>query len=296
MPHTRWIDGLLTAVAARQAPTRALQAGNVYVNRRTTGARVGVEPFGGMRMSGTGPKAGGLDYLWAFVRRTDAPLEQRLATAQAARRELGRPQRTVPAAGQRTELRYDTPRGLGLLCARGDDAPWWLAAALLAGNAVALFDSPGLAPVVEALHEAGVPDEALRGRRGRHRGDARPRAPAGDRVRRDRRWAGARALYRLLGPTLPGQRSLKALLSTLDGPQAGEPGFLRRFAWPKVAAVRTLRHGADLPRGRPGAGRGGPLTIEDGPAPVAAGTGHGWLDCRAGRPRAGRLAQLVRVR
>ena len=100
-------------------------------------------------MSGTGPKAGGLDYLWAFVRRTDAPpdddaeraaagaeapslpppldLSDRgwdapLATAQAARRELGRPQRTVPAAGQRTELRYDTPRGLGLLCARGDDA------------------------------------------------------------------------------------------------------------------------------------------------------------------------------
>ena len=58
--------------------------------------------------------------------------------------------------------------------------------------------------------------------------------------------ARALSLYRLLGPTLPGQRSLKALLSTLDGPQAGEPGFLRRFAWPKVAAVRTLRHGADL--------------------------------------------------
>ena len=47
--------------------TRALQAGNVYVNRRTRGARVGVEPFGGMRMSGTGPKAGGLDYLWARI-------------------------------------------------------------------------------------------------------------------------------------------------------------------------------------------------------------------------------------
>ena len=281
--------------------TRALQAGNVYVNRRTTGARVGVEPFGGMRMSGTGPKAGGLDYLWAFVRRTDvppddeaeraaaeaeapslpppldlpdrgwdAPLEQRLAavesaavllgergehatadallaTAQAARRELGRPQRTVPAAGQRTELRYDTPRGLGLLCARGDDAPWWLAAALLAGNAVALFDSPGLVPVVEALHEAGVPDEALRGGAGDIEAMlGHARRPEIAFAATDGGPARARALYRLLGPTLPGQRSLKALLSTLDGPQAGEPGFLRRFAWPKVAAVRTLRHGADL--------------------------------------------------
>jgi predicted delta-1-pyrroline-5-carboxylate dehydrogenase group 2 len=44
-----------------------LDAGNVYVNRPTTGARVGVEPFGGHRLSGTGPKAGGPDYLWAFV-------------------------------------------------------------------------------------------------------------------------------------------------------------------------------------------------------------------------------------
>jgi hypothetical protein len=36
------------------------------------------------------------------------------------------------------------------------------------------------------------------------------------------------------------------MLSPLDGAQPGEPGFLRRFAWPKVVAVRTLRHGADL--------------------------------------------------
>jgi acyl-CoA reductase-like NAD-dependent aldehyde dehydrogenase len=48
---------------------RALDAGNLYVNRPITGARVGVEPFGGHRMSGTGPKAGGEEYLWAFVTR-----------------------------------------------------------------------------------------------------------------------------------------------------------------------------------------------------------------------------------
>jgi acyl-CoA reductase-like NAD-dependent aldehyde dehydrogenase len=47
--------------------TRALDVGNLYVNRPITGARVGVEPFGGHRMSGTGPKAGGEEYLWAFV-------------------------------------------------------------------------------------------------------------------------------------------------------------------------------------------------------------------------------------
>src|SRR5262249_9244369 len=44
-----------------------LDVGNLYVNRPTTGARVGVEPFGGHRLSGTGPKAGGREYLWAFI-------------------------------------------------------------------------------------------------------------------------------------------------------------------------------------------------------------------------------------
>jgi hypothetical protein len=39
---------------------------------------------------------------------------------------------------------------------------------------------------------------------------------------------------------------VKSLLSPLDGPQPGEPGFVRRFVWPVVLAVRTLRHGADL--------------------------------------------------
>lgn len=41
--------------------------GNLYVNREITGAMVGRQPFGGGRMSGTGPKAGGPDYLYQFV-------------------------------------------------------------------------------------------------------------------------------------------------------------------------------------------------------------------------------------
>ncbi|WP_232422541.1 aldehyde dehydrogenase family protein, partial [Bacteriovorax sp. DB6_IX] len=40
-----------------------MQVGNIYVNRPITGARVGIEPFGGFKMSGTGPKAGGVDYI-----------------------------------------------------------------------------------------------------------------------------------------------------------------------------------------------------------------------------------------
>ncbi|MFN8369643.1 MAG: bifunctional proline dehydrogenase/L-glutamate gamma-semialdehyde dehydrogenase [Bacteriovoracaceae bacterium] len=44
----------------------SLNAGNIYINRNITGARVGIEPFGGFKFSGTGPKAGGTDYLMAF--------------------------------------------------------------------------------------------------------------------------------------------------------------------------------------------------------------------------------------
>ncbi len=41
--------------------------GNLYVNREITGAIVGRQPFGGGQLSGTGPKAGGPDYLLPFV-------------------------------------------------------------------------------------------------------------------------------------------------------------------------------------------------------------------------------------
>jgi RHH-type proline utilization regulon transcriptional repressor/proline dehydrogenase/delta 1-pyrroline-5-carboxylate dehydrogenase len=43
-----------------------LRAGNIYVNRPNTGARVAIEPFGGFKLSGTGPKAGGTDYMKEF--------------------------------------------------------------------------------------------------------------------------------------------------------------------------------------------------------------------------------------
>jgi len=45
-----------------------LEAGNIYVNRPNTGARVAIEPFGGFKKSGTGPKAGGKEYMGVFNR------------------------------------------------------------------------------------------------------------------------------------------------------------------------------------------------------------------------------------
>ena len=43
-----------------------LEVGNVYVNRNMIGAVVGVQPFGGCGLSGTGPKAGGPHYVPRF--------------------------------------------------------------------------------------------------------------------------------------------------------------------------------------------------------------------------------------
>jgi RHH-type proline utilization regulon transcriptional repressor/proline dehydrogenase/delta 1-pyrroline-5-carboxylate dehydrogenase len=55
------IDGFVDEV------TRALHAGNTYVNRSMIGAVVGVQPFGGEGLSGTGFKAGGPNYLLRFA-------------------------------------------------------------------------------------------------------------------------------------------------------------------------------------------------------------------------------------
>ncbi|MCG6939918.1 MAG: bifunctional proline dehydrogenase/L-glutamate gamma-semialdehyde dehydrogenase PutA [Thiohalocapsa sp.] len=58
--HSR-IDARIDAITGR------IHAGNSYVNRNMIGAVVGVQPFGGEGLSGTGPKAGGPDYLTRFA-------------------------------------------------------------------------------------------------------------------------------------------------------------------------------------------------------------------------------------
>ncbi len=54
---TRGVDSRIDGFAARVR--QLVPAGNVYVTRSMTGAVVGVQPFGGEGLSGTGPKAGG---------------------------------------------------------------------------------------------------------------------------------------------------------------------------------------------------------------------------------------------
>jgi len=69
--HSR-IDTVVEKIVDR------LDAGNCYINRNMIGAVVGTQPFGGSRLSGTGPKAGGPDYLRRFT------LEQTVTVNTAA--------------------------------------------------------------------------------------------------------------------------------------------------------------------------------------------------------------------
>ncbi|MFD1789722.1 trifunctional transcriptional regulator/proline dehydrogenase/L-glutamate gamma-semialdehyde dehydrogenase [Sphingomonas floccifaciens] len=64
--HTR-LDETIAHVTAR------VKAGNLYINRNVIGAVVGVQPFGGRGLSGTGPKAGGPLYLGRLVTGADLP-------------------------------------------------------------------------------------------------------------------------------------------------------------------------------------------------------------------------------
>jgi RHH-type proline utilization regulon transcriptional repressor/proline dehydrogenase/delta 1-pyrroline-5-carboxylate dehydrogenase len=75
--HSR-IDDMAEAIIAR------LPTGNIYVNRNMIGAVVGVQPFGGHGLSGTGPKAGGPHYLVRFATEQTVTVNTAAAGGNAA--------------------------------------------------------------------------------------------------------------------------------------------------------------------------------------------------------------------
>ena len=75
--HTR-IDAAAKHIAER------LHVGNTYVNRNMIGAVVGVQPFGGEGLSGTGPKAGGPRYLYRFATERTLSINTTAAGGNAA--------------------------------------------------------------------------------------------------------------------------------------------------------------------------------------------------------------------
>ncbi len=120
--HTR-LDETMAHVTAR------VKVGNVYINRNVIGAIVGVQPFGGRGLSGTGPKAGGPLYLGRLVGRAPvyAARAAHLATPvhefadwldaqgeSAAASPLGAERELAGSVGERN-LYALHPRGLVLL-------------------------------------------------------------------------------------------------------------------------------------------------------------------------------------
>ncbi|MET4070486.1 RHH-type proline utilization regulon transcriptional repressor/proline dehydrogenase/delta 1-pyrroline-5-carboxylate dehydrogenase [Bradyrhizobium sp. S3.2.6] len=75
--HSR-IDDTVEAIIDR------VQVGNIYVNRNMIGAVVGVQPFGGNGLSGTGPKAGGPHYLARFATEQTVTINTAAAGGNAA--------------------------------------------------------------------------------------------------------------------------------------------------------------------------------------------------------------------
>jgi RHH-type proline utilization regulon transcriptional repressor/proline dehydrogenase/delta 1-pyrroline-5-carboxylate dehydrogenase len=75
--HSR-IDDTVEAIISR------LSVGNIYVNRNMIGAVVGVQPFGGNGLSGTGPKAGGPHYLARFATEQTVTINTAAAGGNAA--------------------------------------------------------------------------------------------------------------------------------------------------------------------------------------------------------------------
>ena len=166
--HTR-IDGRVEDVSER------IRAGNIYVNRNQIGAVVGSQPFGGENLSGTGPKAGGPNYLRRFWRPAEAfqpstgvnplsGLSIGFAIAAVDQVRIGIERVGIePAAeglpgptGERNTL-YTWPRGV-VLCLGPDTASAARQAelALEQGNGV-LVCAPGASKIAEALGANGEP-------------------------------------------------------------------------------------------------------------------------------------------
>jgi RHH-type proline utilization regulon transcriptional repressor/proline dehydrogenase/delta 1-pyrroline-5-carboxylate dehydrogenase len=80
--HSR-IDETIDRIASRA------KVGNIYVNRNQIGAVVGVQPFGGQNLSGTGPKAGGPHYLPRFTTEKTVTVNTTAAGGNASLLTLG---------------------------------------------------------------------------------------------------------------------------------------------------------------------------------------------------------------
>src|SRR5690606_31264048 len=114
-----------------------IRAGNIYVNRNIVGAVVGVQPFGGEGLSGTGPKAGGPLYLLRLLAQCPAGLPDGFGAEQIA----GVPT-VLPGPTGESNHYYVKPRGTVLcISATPAGAQAQYDACQQTGNAMALVDN-----------------------------------------------------------------------------------------------------------------------------------------------------------
>lgn len=115
--------GLHTRIDRRaEHVAKTARVGNIYVNRNQIGAVVGVQPFGGEGLSGTGPKAGGPHYLKRLSKSVDVDIEipNPIAIYQQDAAEFARTEVMPGPTGEVNELSLH-PRGT-LLCEADNDA------------------------------------------------------------------------------------------------------------------------------------------------------------------------------
>ncbi len=152
--------------------TAASAAGNQYVNRNLIGAVVGVQPFGGHGLSGTGPKAGGPLYLLRLLSQRPAPtvpVEAELPGPVGERNDYAtRPKGTILCAAadpRELAVQFDAVRAGGNEPTT-DEADGHIAAALFAGTAADLLEfcrrlARREGPIVP-VHVAPYPSDFLR--------------------------------------------------------------------------------------------------------------------------------------
>jgi RHH-type proline utilization regulon transcriptional repressor/proline dehydrogenase/delta 1-pyrroline-5-carboxylate dehydrogenase len=147
----------LTLGIHRRVETRVMRialrarAGNIYVNRNQIGAVVGSQPFGGRGLSGTGPKAGGPQYLQRFTQPTDAHGHDTPAEALPS---------VLPGVTGERNVYTLKPRGPFLCLGGGDKSADTMrrqcVTALAAGNDVVLSDGESVRAVKASLADGNV--------------------------------------------------------------------------------------------------------------------------------------------
>ena len=142
--HTR-LDETVVKVSER------IHAGNVYVNRNVVGAVVGVQPFGGEGLSGTGPKAGGPLYLLRLLGRHPEGLPEGLGVHDGAAQAV-----TLCGPTGESNLYKIAPRGT-VLCIAATEAGVraQYEACVATGNRVSLVDGDAPRSWAKGLDDAG---------------------------------------------------------------------------------------------------------------------------------------------